>query len=95
MPRAKLIMHSSAEETEAAFYDALGRADLEAMMSLWADDEDIICVHPNAPRLIGHAAIRAAFEALFERGGVHVRVSHVTPPALLNIFATNFAFCFS
>ncbi|MQR01901.1 YybH family protein [Glaciimonas soli] len=73
MPRAKL-MHSSAEETEAAFYDALGRADIDAMMALWAEDEEIICVHPNAPRLIGHAAIRATFEALFERGGVHVSV---------------------
>ncbi|MFC5474626.1 YybH family protein [Paraherbaspirillum soli] len=72
MPRAKL-MHGSAEETEAAFYDALGRADIEAMMALWADDEDIVCVHPNSPRLVGHAAIRAAFETLFERGGVHIR----------------------
>jgi ketosteroid isomerase-like protein len=61
------------EEIEAAFYDALSHADLNAVMALWADDEEIVCVHPGAPRLIGHAAIRASFEVIFERGGLHIR----------------------
>ncbi|MEO6919038.1 MAG: nuclear transport factor 2 family protein [Collimonas sp.] len=79
MPHVK-FMHGSAEETETAFYDAMSRADIEAMMALWADDDEIVCIHPNAPRLHGHAAIRAAFESLFERGGVHIRARqlHVT-----------------
>lgn len=79
MPHVK-FMHGSAEETETAFYDAMSRADIEAMMALWADDDEIVCVHPNAQRLHGHAAIRAAFESLFERGGVHIsaRQLHVT-----------------
>jgi len=63
----------TAEDTEAAFYDAIGRADIEALMALWADEEDILCVHPGAVRLVGHAAIRASWEAVFERGGVHIR----------------------
>jgi ketosteroid isomerase-like protein len=61
------------EATEAAFYDALSRADIDALMALWADDEDIVCIHPGAPRLIGHASIRASWDAIFERGGVHIR----------------------
>lgn len=61
------------EEIEAAFYDALSHADLDTLMGLWADDEEIVCVHPGAPRLVGHAAIRAAWEAIFERGGIHIR----------------------
>lgn len=76
MPRAKLI-HGTADDTEAAFYDALSRADIEAMMAIWADDEEIVCVHPGAARLIGHAAIRGAYETLFERGGVHIRTRQV------------------
>ncbi|QRX83741.1 nuclear transport factor 2 family protein [Glaciimonas sp. PAMC28666] len=76
MPRAKLI-HGTADDTETAFYDALSRADIDAMMALWADDEEIVCVHPGAPRLIGHAAIRAAYETLFARGGVHIRTRQV------------------
>jgi ketosteroid isomerase-like protein len=63
----------TAEDTESAFYDAISRADIDALMALWADEEDIICIHPGAPRLIGHAAIRASWEAIFERGGVHIR----------------------
>lgn len=79
MQHAK-FMHGSAEETEAAFYDAMSRADIEAMMALWADDDEIVCIHPNGPRLMGHAPIRATFENLFERGGVPIRARqlHVT-----------------
>jgi ketosteroid isomerase-like protein len=61
------------EEAEAAFYDALGRADIEALMSLWADEEEIVCIHPGAPRLVGYASIRASWEAIFEHGGVLIR----------------------
>lgn len=61
------------EEVEAAFYDALSHADLDALMALWAEEEEIVCVHPGAPRLVGHAAIRASWEAIFERGGVQIR----------------------
>ena len=53
-------LNGSAAEVEAAFYDALNRADLEALMALWADDEEIVCIHPGGARLIGHAAIRAS-----------------------------------
>jgi ketosteroid isomerase-like protein len=69
---AKKQLNGSADDIEAAFYDAIGRADLEAMMALWAEDEEITCIHPGAPRLIGHATIRASWESIFERGHVHI-----------------------
>lgn len=69
---AKKQFNGSADEAEAAFYAALARADLDALMALWADDEEIVCIHPGAARLIGHAAIRASFEAIFERGNVQI-----------------------
>ncbi len=72
MPRKKQV-HTSAEETEMAFYDAINRADIDAMMALWAEEEEIVCIHPGASRLIGHAAIRASWEAIFARGSVHIR----------------------
>lgn len=65
-------LHGSAAETEAAFYDALNRADLDALMALWADDDEIVCIHPGGPRLIGHGAIRAAWAAILEHGGLHI-----------------------
>src|SRR3954469_22078358 len=73
MPSSRKQVGTSAAEIEAAFYDAIGRADIKALMALWADDEEIVCIHPGAPRLIGHHAIRASWEALFERSGIQIR----------------------
>lgn len=60
----------SADDVEAAFYEALQAADIEQLMACWADEDDIVCVHPGGPRLVGAAAIRAAFEAMFAVGAV-------------------------
>jgi ketosteroid isomerase-like protein len=70
-------LNGSAAEVETAFYDALNRADVEALMLLWADDDDICCIHPGGPRLHGHAAIQASFEAILERGGLQIRPSQL------------------
>lgn len=61
----------SADDIEAAFYDALQAGDIDQLMACWADEDDIVCVHPGGPRLVGAAAIRAAFEGMFANGAVH------------------------
>ncbi|WGG51021.1 YybH family protein [Rugamonas sp. DEMB1] len=76
MKRQKQL-NGSAVEVETAFYDALNRADVDALMALWADDEEIVCIHPGGPRLIGHAAIRASWSALLEHGGLHILPSQL------------------
>src|SRR5690606_41598015 len=75
MRRAPIF--STADAVEEAFYDAMQRADLEAMMSLWADDEEVMCVHPGHRRLMGLDAIRASRAASFANGGVALRPSEV------------------
>jgi len=80
MPKAKTeaqFLGVSAEETEAAFYDALQSADIERLMACWSDDEDIVCVHPGGPRIVGHVAIRATFESIFANGSIQARPEHV------------------
>lgn len=67
----------SADEVEARFYEALQRGDLGALMALWADDEDIVCVHPSGRREVGPAAVRASFEAIFANGPIPVRPERV------------------
>lgn len=86
MPRATLI-HGKADDVEAAFYDALARADINALMALWGEDDDIVCIHPGGRRLTGHAAIRASWEAIFQRGGVHLRATqlHVTQNLMTSV----------
>lgn len=57
MSRAKVI-HSSPQDIEQAFYEALEAADLEALMDLWADDEHVVCIHPGGPRVEGYHDVR-------------------------------------
>ena len=70
----KVPIFATAEAVEEAFYDAMSRGDLEGMMSLWADDEDAVCVHPGGPRLVGLAAIRESWTSILGAGGVNVRI---------------------
>lgn len=71
----RLPVLSTAEAVEEAFYEAMQRADLESMMMLWADDDEVMCVHPGHPRLIGLDAIRASWAAIFAGGGVELRTA--------------------
>jgi ketosteroid isomerase-like protein len=72
MPQSKLQaahLEGDADDIEAAFYDALQRGDIEKLMACWADEDDIFCIHPGGPRVVGATAIRATFEAMFADGG--------------------------
>ena len=66
----------TAQDAENAFYEALERGDLEAMMAVWAEDEEIICVHPTGPRLSGPDQVRESWAKIFA-GGAGPRV-HIT-----------------
>ena len=46
------------------------------MMAVWAEDEEILCVHPSGPRLVGHEQVRESWQRIFAGGG-GVRI-HVT-----------------
>ncbi len=59
------VIFTSAEDAEEAFYDAIGRGDIEALMSVWADDDEIVCIHPTGQRLTGPSAIRDSWRAIF------------------------------
>jgi uncharacterized protein (TIGR02246 family) len=77
-PKAKAAaLMASPDEIEAQFYDALRDADLERLMAVWGDDDDIVCVHPAGPRVVGAQAIRATFEQIFAKGGVAVAIESV------------------
>ena len=65
------------DEVEAQLYTALRQGDLERLMGLWADDDEIVCVHPGGERVIGAAAIRASFESIFTNGGIPVQPEQV------------------
>ena len=71
------ILSGSADDIEAAFYEALQTGDIERLMACWADDDDIVCVHPGGPRVVGSGAIRATFDAIFANGSIRAWPEHV------------------
>jgi ketosteroid isomerase-like protein len=73
MKRAKLqaaVVGGVPDDIEQAFYEALHNADIEQLMACWAEEDDIVCVHPGGTRMIGAGAIRTTFEAMFNTGSV-------------------------
>lgn len=68
---------ASPEDTEQQFYEALQTADLERLMSVWAEEEEVSCVHPGGPRVVGLGAIRIAFASVFSQGSIAVNPERV------------------
>jgi len=64
----KKALYASPQDAESAFYEALTKADLDAMMAVWADDDDIYCVHPNGARLSGVESVRDSWRRIFASG---------------------------
>ena len=64
----KRMLFTTPQDAEAAFYEALEKADLDAMMAVWADDDDIVCVHPCGARLSGMAQVRESWRQIFAGG---------------------------
>jgi uncharacterized protein (TIGR02246 family) len=80
MPRQKppaAVLHDSPDDVEAQFYEALQHGDIARLMAVWADDDEVVCVHPGGDRLVGAAAIRVGFEAIFSNGAVPVRPEQI------------------
>ena len=80
MPRTKpQLAHLMAapEDVELQFYEALREGDIDKLMALWADDDEVVCVHPGGGRLVGVLAIRGAFEAIFANGRIPVQAEQV------------------
>ena len=79
-PKTKLhaaTVGGSADDVEAAFYEALQHGDIDALMACWSDEDEAFCVHPGGPRLVGPIAIRAAFEQMFGNGAIHATPARV------------------
>jgi ketosteroid isomerase-like protein len=75
MPAA--LIYATPEDVEAAFYNAVARRNLDALMSVWAEDEEIICVHPTGANLVGFAAIQASWRNILGGARMEIRRRHV------------------
>lgn len=65
------------QDAEAAFYEAFEQKDLNAMMAVWAEDEEVICIHPGGERLNGFDKVRAGWAQIFSSPeSMHIELSN-------------------
>ncbi|HKB84059.1 MAG TPA: nuclear transport factor 2 family protein, partial [Burkholderiales bacterium] len=60
--------YATPQDTEQAFYRAFELADLVEMMAIWAEEEEIVCVHPNGGRHCGLVEVRESWRQIFSQG---------------------------
>jgi len=53
--------HAAVEAANTAFYAAFEAGDLDAMLDLWLDDAETLCVHPGALPVRGTSAINRSW----------------------------------
>ena len=76
MSKSNAPTFSTPEDAETAFYEAIQTSQLDALMAVWADDEEVVCVHPNGQRMVGHAAIRESWRAILASNRrLHIGIS--------------------
>ncbi len=62
------MLFATPQDAEAAFYEAFAKCDLDEMMAVWADDDEIYCVHPRGGRVSGVAQVRESWRQIFASG---------------------------
>ena len=69
-PKPPAPTAASPDDIELELYESMRSGDIDRLMELWSDDDEICCVHPGGERLVGAAAIRASFAAMFGHGTI-------------------------
>jgi ketosteroid isomerase-like protein len=69
----QLVHFATPEEAEQAFYAALSSGDADALMAIWAEDEEVICVHPTGIQLVGTDPIRESWRSIFAAARLRVQ----------------------
>ncbi len=59
---------NSPADVQAHFYHAIETGDAEAMMLVWPENEDLVCIHPGAPRLDERELIAQSWQQILVDG---------------------------
>ncbi|MDB5867325.1 MAG: hypothetical protein JWO70_5131 [Betaproteobacteria bacterium] len=87
-PTVKKTLFATPQDAEAAFYEAFMKHDLEAMMAVWADDDEVYCIHPHGPRTTGVAQVRESWRQIFTNAQslrFQVRQQHVLQAMMVSV----------
>lgn len=67
----------SVNDLQDQFYEAFSRGDLDAMMAVWSKEDDIICIHPGGPALVGPAAVQRSWQQVLRAEDLKISASVV------------------
>lgn len=87
---------ASVDEVEQAFYRAFESGDLAAMMAIWGDGDELLCIHPMGPALHGREAVETSWREILS-GGVDMRFSiepiqaYPTPDTVVRVVVEHIA----
>ena len=84
----KKTLFATPQDAEAAFYEAFMKHDLDAMMAVWADDDEVYCVHPRGPRISGVAQVRESWRQIFSSAQTvrfQVREQHLLQAMMVSV----------
>mmetsp|Transcript_8421 Transcript_8421/g.11068 ORF Transcript_8421/g.11068 Transcript_8421/m.11068 type:complete len:202 (+) Transcript_8421:113-718(+) len=65
---AKISAEFGIRRVQSTFYDAFSNQDLTAMAEIWSTSQDVRCVHPGMPSLMGNELIMQSWEQIFSPG---------------------------
>lgn len=71
-------LHTTPEDAEAAFYEALQNGDIDALMAVWSEDEETVCIHPTGTQLLGIEHIRESWRSIFASTRLRISPALVT-----------------
>jgi ketosteroid isomerase-like protein len=63
------VIAAQVRDANRRFYDALEALDIDAMEAVWADGDDVVCIHPGGPVQRGWEDVRGAWEAIMSNTG--------------------------
>ncbi|MDO5103049.1 MAG: DUF3225 domain-containing protein [Lautropia sp.] len=65
-------VHQTASSAQETYYQALADGDVNTLLSVWVDDEAILCILPSGDRLMGPEAIRDMHAEIFAQGPIRI-----------------------
>ncbi len=71
-------LYATPEDAEAAFYEALHKGDADALIAVWSEDEEVVCVHPTGTQLVGLGLIRESWRSIFSTTRLRLSSALVT-----------------
>lgn len=69
---------ASPEDVEKAFYETILKLDADLLIQLWAEDEEILCIHPTGVRLSGILPIRESWRSIFTTAKIRIVAEPIT-----------------